>query len=71
MKTFVDNVCRQVVEHHLLRNLHSSFTPTTVLGFSDEELKRIASEPASRRERRRELRALQTIMQESSVELEG
>ena len=43
-KTFVDNVCRQVVERHLLRNLPKIFSPQTVAELTDEELERIAGE---------------------------
>lgn len=32
-KTFVDNVCVQVVERHLLRNLADVFSPEMVIGF--------------------------------------
>ena len=44
MKTFVDNVCRQVVERHLLRNLPEIFSPASVAGYTDEELDRMAGE---------------------------
>ena len=44
LKTFVDNVCRQVVERHLLRNLPDIYSPQTVAGYPDEELERIAGE---------------------------
>ena len=44
MKTFVDNVCRQVIERHLLRGLPTIFTPQDVAGFTDEELSRVAGE---------------------------
>ncbi|KFY61302.1 hypothetical protein V496_05072 [Pseudogymnoascus sp. VKM F-4515 (FW-2607)] len=45
LKTFVDNVCRQVIERHILSNLSNVFSPTTVMSFLDKELLRIASEP--------------------------
>ncbi|KAK9578591.1 hypothetical protein V6Z92_009264 [Aspergillus fumigatus] len=38
MKTFVDNVCRQVIKRHILTNLATVFNPMTVSGFSDEDL---------------------------------
>lgn len=44
LKTFVDNVCRQVVERHLVRHLPDIFSPRTVAGYTDEELERIAGE---------------------------
>lgn len=43
-KTFVDNVCRQVIERHLLRNLPKIFSPEDVAGYPDEKLQRIAGE---------------------------
>ena len=52
MTTFVDNVCRQVVERHLVGKLAGVFN---VLKFSDEEIERIATEPAGKMERRGEL----------------
>lgn len=44
LNTFVDNVCKQVVERHLLRNLPSIFSPQVVAMYTDEELERIAGE---------------------------
>ncbi|EER36379.1 dynamin GTPase [Histoplasma capsulatum H143] len=69
MKTFVDNVCRQVVERHIVRNLRHLFTPTDVLAFSDEEVELIASEPNSRQDRRKELKILEKHLEESFFEL--
>ncbi|EGC41831.1 dynamin family protein [Histoplasma capsulatum var. duboisii H88] len=69
MKTFVDNVCRQVVERHIVRNLRHLFTPTDVLAFSDEEVELIASEPNSRQDRRKELKILEKHLEESLFEL--
>ena len=36
--TFIDNVCRQVIERHLLRNLPDIFLPQRIAGLGDEEL---------------------------------
>lgn len=58
MKTFVDNVFRQVVERHLLCDLPDVFSPPTVMIFSDEELIQIASEPEMQQRRRETLVAL-------------
>lgn len=58
LKTFVDNICRQVIERHILSNLPEVFSPTTVMGFSDDELLRIASEPEIQRRQRQTLIAL-------------
>jgi hypothetical protein len=44
MKTFVDNVCRQVIEKHILAPLASVVDPTVVSGYSDEDLFRLAAE---------------------------
>ncbi|EEH40547.2 hypothetical protein PAAG_09000 [Paracoccidioides lutzii Pb01] len=69
MKTFVDNVCRQIMERHIVRNLRHLFTPTDVLAFSDEEVELIASEPNSRQDRRKELKILEKHLEESFFEL--
>ena len=69
MKTFVDNVCRQIVERHLVRNLHDIFPPPLIFSLQDEEIARIASEPSSKQDRRKELRALEISLQESLLEL--
>lgn len=55
MKTFVDNVCKQVIERHLLRDLPDIFSPPEVAGYTDEELERIAGETPEVVARRREL----------------
>ncbi|KAK0260135.1 hypothetical protein LTR91_023882 [Friedmanniomyces endolithicus] len=44
LKTFVDNVCRQVIERHLLANLSDLLSPREVAGYADDELTRIAGE---------------------------
>ncbi|KAJ5768945.1 Dynamin [Penicillium odoratum] len=44
-KTFVDNVCRQVIERHILAKLNNAFNPMTVSCYSDEELVSLAAEP--------------------------
>lgn len=69
MKTFVDNVCRQVVERHIACNARSLFTPTNILKFSDAEVEQIASETRTKQERRKHLRALEGNLQESLSEL--
>lgn len=55
IKTFVDNVCRQVIERHFLSSLPYIFDPQTVAGYSDEVLERIAGEKQDVVERRKEL----------------
>lgn len=48
----MDNVCRQVIERHLLKSLHLSFCPEKVAGYTDEELICIAAESTEDLERR-------------------
>ncbi|KAK3696625.1 hypothetical protein LTR37_017878 [Vermiconidia calcicola] len=54
-KTFIDNVCRQVIERHLLRNLPEIFSPQRIAGLDDEELQRIAGERVDIVEKRKQL----------------
>ncbi|KAG4429202.1 hypothetical protein IFR05_015315 [Cadophora sp. M221] len=69
MKTFVDNICRQVVERHILSTLPNIFAPTTVMELSEEDLVRIASEPEKQRERRLALLTLAEGLKESLLGL--
>lgn len=69
MKTFVDNVCRQVVERHIMCKLRDVFTPTGVLKFLNHEVDLIASETSSKQEKRKELRILENSLRESLLEL--
>jgi len=69
MKTFVDNVCRQVIERHLLRGLIKVFDPVFVGQLSDDELLSIAAETSQVRDRRNELQALRESLEESLCEL--
>jgi hypothetical protein len=66
MKTWVDNVCRQVIERRLLRILPGIFSPLLVAGYSDEELDAIAGEGfdvvEKRKQLKQELRDLQAGM---------
>ena len=55
LKTFVDNVCKQVIERHLLRNLPDIFSPKIVAMYTDEELERIAMESPGVVEKRKQL----------------
>ncbi|KAH0493481.1 hypothetical protein TgHK011_000148 [Trichoderma gracile] len=57
MKTFIDNVARQVIERHILSPLPKAFCPTSVSLFSEEDLKRIASESEKQIDRREKLAA--------------
>lgn len=71
MKTFVDNVCRQVIERHIISKLPNIFHPTAVVQFSDEDVERIAMEQKSTIERRRELKTLVKILNEGLNDLRG
>ncbi|KAI1375986.1 putative dynamin GTPase [Hypoxylon crocopeplum] len=71
MKTFVDNVCRQVIERHLLTPLPTIFSPQVVAGLSDEELLRIGSEPRKKQDRRAQLKATAEVLRKSLVDLQG
>ncbi|OTA82456.1 hypothetical protein M434DRAFT_37108 [Hypoxylon sp. CO27-5] len=55
---FVDNVCRQVIERHLISRLPSIFCPEVVNGLSREALQKLRSEPQEKRFRRVDLKAL-------------
>ena len=46
-KTFVANVAAQVIERHMVRGLDKIFSPLDVNGLSDEDVLKVASEPAS------------------------
>jgi hypothetical protein len=70
MKTFVDNISRQVIERHLLNNLAVVFDPIRICGFSDDEVLKIAAETVSVRDRRTELELLRKALQESLIELQ-
>ncbi|KAK1638439.1 vacuolar sorting protein VPS1 [Colletotrichum phormii] len=70
MKTFVDNVCRQVIERHILAPLPEIFYPTTVSQFSDDELLRIGSEPEKEIARRQRLEASAQGLRSSLLELQ-
>lgn len=70
-KTFVDNVCVQVVERHLLKTLPRLFSPEIVAGYPAEELLRIAGEDESTSSKRRELQAMVSMFQDSLVDLYG
>jgi hypothetical protein len=69
MKTFVDNICRQVIERHILSALPELFTPTKVMCLSDEDLLRIALEPEKQREHRASLSILVQGLRDSLTDL--
>ncbi|KAL7922195.1 P-loop containing nucleoside triphosphate hydrolase protein [Trichoderma austrokoningii] len=57
MKTFVDNVARQVVERHIMAPLPSAFCPNSVSQLSEEDLLRIGSESEKQIAKRAKLTA--------------
>ncbi|KAK3047170.1 hypothetical protein LTR09_011372 [Extremus antarcticus] len=57
-KTFVDNICIQVVERHILRGLPDLFSPESVAAYTDEDLQRIAGEGDERMTKRKQLQDL-------------
>jgi hypothetical protein len=69
MKTFVDNVCRQVIERHILAKLPDAFNPVVVSTYTEEELVRLGGESAQVRDRRHKLRQLQQALQKSLCDL--
>jgi hypothetical protein len=69
MKTFVDNVCRQVIERHILGGLPDIFTPATAAAYSESDLIRIASETTESREKRAQLVALVNSLSKSLQDL--
>lgn len=55
MKTFVDNVARQVIERHVIAPLPKAFSPNSVSQLSEEDLLRIGSESEKQIARREKL----------------
>lgn len=70
MKTFVDNVCRQVIERHLIAPLPNVFSASTVARFTDEELLRIGAESKEQTQRRDELATRAQVLRLSLAELQ-
>ncbi|EXJ73554.1 uncharacterized protein A1O5_03315 [Cladophialophora psammophila CBS 110553] len=69
MKTFVDNVCRQVVERHITRPLPLIYSAEKVARLSDEELCRIAGETLETSAKRKQLQELRRNLEMSLQEL--
>jgi hypothetical protein len=69
MKTFVDNVCRQVIERHIIAKLPAVFEPVLVSGYEDNDLLRMAAESPRVSLRRDEARHLQQILERSLDDL--
>ena len=69
MKTFVDNVCRQVIERHLLNPLSRVFCPEKVAAMDDDELYKIAAESPENAESRKRLNELHENLKRSLSDL--
>ncbi|PCG88591.1 Dynamin [Penicillium occitanis (nom. inval.)] len=69
MKSFVDNICRQVIERHIIAKLPSVFSPVTVSTYNDDELLRLAAESCQLRNRRIEAVQLQEALVQSLRDL--
>ena len=58
LKTFVDNVCWQVIERYLFRSLSTIFYFKSVAVYGDEDLKRIVAEVLENIMKKKDLRDL-------------
>lgn len=69
MKTFVDIVCRQVIERHIIPKLPNVFEPVLVSGYENDDLLRTAAESPKISLRRDEARHFQEILERSLQDL--
>ena len=69
LKTFVDNVCRQVIERHMLLSLPDIFGPETAAAYNDEDIQRIGAEMPENILKRRQLHELRVNLVESLLRL--
>lgn len=69
MKTFVDNICRQVIERHIIAKLPRVFEPVLVSGYETDELLRMAAESAQVSTCRDEARHFQEVLERSLEDL--
>lgn len=51
-KTFIANVTTQVIERHLVRDLHSIFSPMVVINMPDAKVEGMVSEPSATKRQR-------------------
>ncbi|CAI7613136.1 unnamed protein product [Penicillium pancosmium] len=70
-KTFVDNVCRQVIERHILAKLADAFSPMTVSLYSEGELINLAIESPESCHIRSDAHRLQAALEQSLRDLAG
>ncbi|KAI9763256.1 MAG: hypothetical protein M1839_006526, partial [Geoglossum umbratile] len=71
LKTFTDNVPMQVMERHLVNNLEEIFSPLTVSRWSNEEILRLASEPAGVMRQRQFLEGRKKMLENGSDVFNG
>ena len=71
MKTFVDNVARQVIERHIASSLPSAFCPDNVSQMSDEVLLKVGSEPEQQIQRRKKLTEIAQSLRQSLAALQN
>lgn len=64
-KTYVDNVCRQVIERHVLHGLMHAFDPVSVSDFDEADVERITAESPQLQQRRKELAELKETLEDS------
>ncbi|XWX00434.1 hypothetical protein V2A60_008454 [Cordyceps javanica] len=69
MKTFIDNVAKQVIERHIISPLPEAFWPRSVATLPDDELLRIGSEPEAQSSRRTKLAMEAEDLRRSLVDL--
>ncbi|RKK88630.1 hypothetical protein BFJ71_g12906 [Fusarium oxysporum] len=70
MKTFVDNVARQVIERHIISSLPTAFCPNNVSQMPDEVLLDIGSEPQKQILRRQKLAEITQGLRQSLATLQ-
>ncbi|KAK8061923.1 Interferon-induced GTP-binding protein Mx [Apiospora phragmitis] len=70
MKTFVDNVCRQVIERHLVARLPDMFNPFMITQLTDERIMLLGSEPEGQQRKRDELATRKRILVASLADLQ-
>lgn len=70
MKTFVDNVARQVIERHIISSLPAAFCPNNVSQMPDEALLNIGSEPEKQILQRQKLAEITQGLRQSLAALQ-
>lgn len=69
MKTFVDNVCRQVIERHIIAKLPAAFLPVLVRQYEMDDLLQKAAESLKVILHRDEARHFQEALEKSLEDL--